>query len=87
MPVLHGLLQPAPGVPRPSDASAAVRHSNSAAAGSLRPQPGGHGCPAASRPAETGAHTGHHVHLRKVRPVNLVFIEEEEQVQLVQLVN
>lgn len=67
MPVLHGLLQPAPGLPRPWHAPAAVRHSKSAAVSSLRAQPGGHGCPAASGPAETGAHTGHHVHLWKVR--------------------
>ena len=67
MPVLHGLLQPAAGAPRGSDAPAAVRHSKFAAVSSLRPQPGGHGCTAASRAAETGAHTGHHVRLWKVR--------------------
>ncbi|XP_011613300.2 uncharacterized protein [Takifugu rubripes] len=63
--------------PPSSDASAAVRHSNLAAAGPLHPQPGRHGCAAASRRAEAGAHTGHHVHLWKAR-----LLAQPERVQL-----
>lgn len=90
MPVLHGLLRP--GAARRSDAPAAVRHGHFAAAGSLRAQPGGHGCPAASRPAETGAHPGHHVHLWEVRRLKLnmeglfrLVVTEDGQIQQVQL--
>lgn len=66
MPVLHRLPRAAGRDIKRTVGAAYVRHGEPAAALPLRPQPRRHGRPAASGPAQVGAHTGGHVHIGKV---------------------
>lgn len=66
VPVLHRLPRPAGGDTQRTIGAAYVCHSEPAAALPLRPQPHRHGRPAASGPAQVGAHSGGHVHFGKV---------------------
>lgn len=66
VPVLHWLPGPAGGDTQGTLGAAYVRRGEPAAALPLRPQPGGHGRPAAPGPAQVGTHAGGHVHFGKV---------------------